>query len=126
MEGEILEKLAERVRNTSAERDEALRELNQLTQNIPTGLPAPDGLTRIRQAGHRYKRAVSEWQEAIQEQTDYLVNRVVPEDLRKPPGKAAHCAICGAETELYSNGVPICLKCDDQSQKGGTGKRVRP
>ena len=25
----------------------------------------------------------------------------------------AACAHCGAETELYSSGVPICLKCSD-------------
>jgi hypothetical protein len=25
----------------------------------------------------------------------------------------AACAHCGAETELYNNGVPICLKCSD-------------
>ena len=25
----------------------------------------------------------------------------------------AACAYCGAETELYENGVPICLKCSD-------------
>ncbi len=23
----------------------------------------------------------------------------------------AECACCGSETELYSNGAPICLKC---------------
>ena len=26
----------------------------------------------------------------------------------------AACAYCGAETELYENGVPICLKCSDE------------
>ena len=25
----------------------------------------------------------------------------------------AACAYCGAETELYESGVPICLKCSD-------------
>jgi hypothetical protein len=24
----------------------------------------------------------------------------------------AKCAFCGRETELYVNGVPICLECD--------------
>jgi len=28
----------------------------------------------------------------------------------------AACAHCGAETELYENGVPICLKCADERQ----------
>jgi hypothetical protein len=25
----------------------------------------------------------------------------------------ALCSVCGAETELYSSGVPLCLKCVD-------------
>ena len=28
----------------------------------------------------------------------------------------APCACCGAETELYENGVPICLRCSDERQ----------
>ena len=28
----------------------------------------------------------------------------------------AACAYCGAETELYENGVPICLKCSDERE----------
>jgi len=26
----------------------------------------------------------------------------------------AECTYCGSETELYSNGAPICLKCSDE------------
>lgn len=26
----------------------------------------------------------------------------------------AACTYCGAETQLYENGVPICLKCSDE------------
>ena len=25
----------------------------------------------------------------------------------------AKCFVCGAETSLYADGKPICLKCDD-------------
>jgi hypothetical protein len=24
------------------------------------------------------------------------------------------CAFCGTETELYYNGVPVCLKCEQE------------
>jgi hypothetical protein len=26
----------------------------------------------------------------------------------------AKCAVCGAETELYVNGRPLCVTCDDK------------
>jgi hypothetical protein len=28
----------------------------------------------------------------------------------------APCAYCGTETQLYENGVPICLKCSDERE----------
>ena len=36
----------------------------------------------------------------------------------------AACAYCGAETELYENGVPICLKCSDERE--GKAQRKPP
>jgi len=32
----------------------------------------------------------------------------------------AKCSICGAETFLYNNGVPICIKCDEKSKQPAT------
>jgi hypothetical protein len=34
----------------------------------------------------------------------------------------AACAYCGAETQLYSSGVPICLKCSDEREKKASKK----
>ena len=34
----------------------------------------------------------------------------------------AACAYCGAETELYESGVPICLKCSDQRESKASKK----
>jgi hypothetical protein len=31
----------------------------------------------------------------------------------------ARCAECGADTILYVNGVPLCLKCDYKLRKEG-------
>lgn len=28
----------------------------------------------------------------------------------------AACAYCGAETQLYDNGVPVCLKCSEERE----------
>ncbi len=44
----------------------------------------------------------------------------------------AKCFRCQAETELYTNGVPICLKCADESEPvrqkphPETGKQRQP
>jgi hypothetical protein len=29
----------------------------------------------------------------------------------------AKCVVCGAETNLFVNKVPICAKCDDEQEK---------
>jgi hypothetical protein len=34
----------------------------------------------------------------------------------------ARCAHCGAGTRLYNNGVPICVKCDDDRTKANQEK----
>jgi hypothetical protein len=34
----------------------------------------------------------------------------------------ADCAHCGAETELYENGAPICLKCLDERKSNANKK----
>jgi hypothetical protein len=32
------------------------------------------------------------------------------------------CKFCGAETELYFSGVPVCLKCSEDVQRRRTEK----
>jgi hypothetical protein len=32
----------------------------------------------------------------------------------------AKCSQCGAETQLYVNGVPICPACDNRSESTGS------
>jgi hypothetical protein len=34
----------------------------------------------------------------------------------------AKCTDCGSETELYSSGVPICLKCSDERESKASKK----
>lgn len=34
----------------------------------------------------------------------------------------AACAYCGAETELYVNGVPVCLKCSEERDNRASKK----
>ncbi len=38
----------------------------------------------------------------------------------------AKCFRCDAETKLYSNGVPICVPCDDALEKGTAQKPEPP
>jgi hypothetical protein len=33
------------------------------------------------------------------------------------------CIFCGAETQLFDNGKPVCLKCDSKKNQQTFGKR---
>ena len=38
----------------------------------------------------------------------------------------ARCNWCGAETLLYENGVPICLKCSDERHEAQRRREMNP
>jgi hypothetical protein len=38
----------------------------------------------------------------------------------------AQCAVCGAATELYVNGVPLCSQCDDKRENRDAPMPERP
>jgi len=39
---------------------------------------------------------------------------------------AAPCAFCGTETQLYDQGVPICLRCVEAREKGQKPPKREP
>jgi hypothetical protein len=36
----------------------------------------------------------------------------------------AKCAYCGAATQLFNAGVPICAKCDDAHEKDNPARSI--
>jgi hypothetical protein len=67
-----------------AARDESKRAWSvflELTQQIPSGLPHPDGTARIRQARIEFHAAQEAYLRAQRRLVDYLVYGVIPDDL---------------------------------------------
>ena len=58
-----------------------LKKFSSITQDIPSGIPHPDGLMRIEQAGNSYHRALADYMRALKRFNDFVVKRIVPDDL---------------------------------------------
>jgi hypothetical protein len=58
-----------------------------VTQDIPSGLPHPDGVTRIRLAADAHNRALDSYMTALKRFNNYAINKTVPDDLKPPPRK---------------------------------------
>ena len=56
---------------------------NDITSQVPSGIPAPDSNLRINQAGADRARCYSALNVALQRWSDFVRNGVVPEDLKK-------------------------------------------
>jgi hypothetical protein len=58
-------------------------ELKEVTSDIPSGLPHPDGAGRIRNAGIAYRSAVGRYCFALSQFNEFLINGTIPEDLKE-------------------------------------------
>ena len=52
-----------------------------VTQDIPSRIPHPDGVTRIRQDCDKHNHALDAYTAALRRFNDYAINRIVPDDL---------------------------------------------
>jgi hypothetical protein len=66
-------------------RDFASSRFGEVNQDIPSGLPHPDGKQRIYRASREYSAALQELSRALRRLTDFREHGIVPEDL-KPLG----------------------------------------
>jgi hypothetical protein len=64
-----------------AEYQTTRREFNSALNDIPNGIPQPDGNLRIRQTGQAARAALEKYRRAIQRFNDCTVYRIAPEDL---------------------------------------------
>jgi hypothetical protein len=54
-----------------------------IASNIPSGMPHPDGVQRIRNASHELTAARNEMMKAHDRLNDFLTAGIVPEDLKR-------------------------------------------
>jgi len=63
-------------------RDSASVLFQDVSKDIPSGLPNPDGKQRIYNASKEYSAAQMELTRALRRLTDFRERRIVPEDLK--------------------------------------------
>ena len=61
----------------------ASKAFSEITANIPSELPHPDGMQRIRNAANQLKLARKEMRQAYSRLNDYLTHRIVPKDVKQ-------------------------------------------
>ncbi len=59
----------------------AARRLREVTSDIPSGIPSPDGALRIRQAGTDHQVALEHLRNALDRWTAFVVHSTIPDDL---------------------------------------------
>jgi hypothetical protein len=52
-----------------------------VNQDIPSGLPHPDGVLRTQEAGTHYRNALQAYMKAVARYKDFIVRCIAPEDL---------------------------------------------
>ena len=55
---------------------------NEVSRDIPSGLPHPDGTQRIGNASRDFSHALKEVNRAVQRISDFQIRGIVPEDLK--------------------------------------------
>ena len=65
---------------------EATREFEAVTGKIPSGLPHPDGVQRIKNASNRLSTARKELMKAHRRLNEHVSSGIVPDDLKQGSG----------------------------------------
>ena len=78
---EISQRLADDLNQATGEYMRLQRLELEIIREAPSGIPLPDGVVRIIQAGKVVRTAFAEYQRAVKRYRDFLDRGVVPEDL---------------------------------------------
>jgi len=85
---EIRQLLEEAFNEAQQRRIEASKRFTEVMDDIPSGIPHPDGTDRITAASREYKASREAATEAMKRLSDFMIRGVVPNDLdRKPVAK---------------------------------------
>ena len=96
--------------------DSARMEFVAIRDDIPSGLPHPDGVQRIYNALCALTAAHDEMMRAHDRLNDFIERGIVPEVAK------AKCEVCGVETQLRRTDVPYCVDCMDKAEQGRVRK----
>jgi hypothetical protein len=84
---QILQRLRDDLQKAREHRNEAARRFHEITDQVPTGIPYPDNVDRIKAASQEYASAIQAVEEASKAQSDFLLYGMIPTGFApKPPG----------------------------------------
>jgi hypothetical protein len=67
-------KLQKRVEEAKVAHTNAKKAFDQITQNLPTGMPHPDGAFSIQQAGREERRTLESYMRALKRFADFVLS----------------------------------------------------
>ncbi len=85
----VRETLTQEVLETTAYKAEAFRKFEAIMLKVPSGLPQPDGVQRIKNASNDLSIARKEMARAYARLSDYVERGIVPDDLKTKVKKAS-------------------------------------
>jgi hypothetical protein len=75
--------LREKLRLAEQSFETAKNDLREVTSEVPSGLPHPDGTQRIENAGISYRKAIARYSSALDQFSTFIIDGTVPEDLKE-------------------------------------------
>jgi hypothetical protein len=84
MRSEIAKVLVDQLNEARHKHLAASQKFNLLIADVPSGTPDPDASVQIQQAAAEARTALHEYMKAMERSADFMVNGIVPEDLKPP------------------------------------------
>ena len=81
---DILHILAARVQRAREDRDLASAHYDDVMKELPSRVPFPDNVDRIRRASKEYGDALTNLTQALRDQTEFIRTGRLPKDLETP------------------------------------------
>ena len=81
----IRQALHQDLRIAHEKRDRASARLNEVMNDIPSGIPSPDGTDRIRQASQQSRDAQKEVMDALTRLNNFLIHGTIPAEMGRKP-----------------------------------------
>ena len=81
--GELIENiLGAELKRAKALYKQELADFTKVTREVPSAIPYPDNVTRIRRAAERHNHAIDAYIVALRRFNDYTIRGIIPDDLK--------------------------------------------
>jgi hypothetical protein len=89
---QILGRLKEDLEKAQQWRDPASMQFHRLIADVPTGIPFPDNVARIKTASQDYTNAIRAVESALKAQNDFLFHGVLPPESAGEISRSRSCS----------------------------------